>query len=99
MNYPDELVEVIVEAYKASPSLDTVKALAKEHNKSQRSLVAKLSSLGVYQTANKEVKEPAITKAQIVATIETKLSIKTTTLIKAGKQDLIKIQEALADDS
>jgi hypothetical protein len=49
MKYTPELLAILVTAYKAAPGLDTVNALAKEHDLPPRSIISKLSSLGIYK--------------------------------------------------
>lgn len=49
MKYTKEIIDYITETYKAKPDLETVKALAKEYEVSERSIIAKLSSLGCYK--------------------------------------------------
>ena len=46
-NYTAEQVDAMVAEYTSNPSKDTVSALAKELNKSTRSIVAKLVREGV----------------------------------------------------
>ena len=48
VNYTAEQTTALVEAYKANPSEDTVKAFAEQFGKSVRSIVAKLSRENVY---------------------------------------------------
>ena len=48
VNYTDAQVERLQEVYTANPNKSTVEALAKEFGKTTRSIVAKLSRLGIY---------------------------------------------------
>ena len=48
-NYTDEMVEHMVAAYEDTPTLATVDALVAEFGKPKRSIISKLSSLGVYK--------------------------------------------------
>lgn len=49
MKYTPEITTKIAAAYKEKPDLETVAALAAEYNVPDRSIIAKLSSLGIYQ--------------------------------------------------
>lgn len=46
--YTPDVIKMITERYKSEPTQDTVKALAKELGVSDRSVIAKLSSLEIY---------------------------------------------------
>ena len=50
-NYSEEQVEYMVEKYNLTPSRETVEDLAKELNKSPKSIIGKLAREGVYQKA------------------------------------------------
>lgn len=49
MTYTDAVLAQIIETYKNSPSLETVDSLAKSLNIPRRSIISKLSLLGLYQ--------------------------------------------------
>jgi len=89
-NYTEEMVDAMVADYQDSPSKDTVAKLAKEFNKSTRSIVAKLVREGVYVAAPRVTKTgaPVIRKAELVAQIQEVLGVEFSTLEKASKQDL-----------
>ena len=92
-NYTSEQVELMIEAYSANPTRDTVDDLAKTLDKSVKSIIGKLSRGGVYQKAVYKTKtgEIPVTKAQLVIDIATLLEIdssKITGLEKAPKQDI-----------
>ena len=59
-NYTDEMVEHMVAAYEDMPTLATVEDLVIEFGKPKRSIISKLSSLGVYK-AQKRSKKPTRT--------------------------------------
>ena len=92
VNYTDEMVEHMVASYEDAPTLATVEALVKEFNKPKRSIISKLSSLGVYkaQARSGSTKQgtPVVRKAELVAAIESKLNTQLPTLAKASKADL-----------
>ncbi len=97
MSYTPEETASIVEEYNANPSRETVEAIAARIAKSPRSVIAKLAATGVYQTPERTTKtgEPIIKKEQMVEDIERFLLIEVPTLVKAGKQDLSKLAEAI----
>ena len=92
-NYTSEQVELMIEAYSANPTRDTVDELAKTLNKSVKSIIGKLSREGVYQKAVYKTKtgEIPVTKAQLVIDIATLLEIDSNKIMgleKAPKQDI-----------
>lgn len=99
MSYTDEQTEEIVAEYFANPSRETVDAIAARIDKSVRSVIAKLSSAGVYQTPQRTTKtgDPIEKKEEYVTQICTALGIDAPTLAKTGKQDLKKLRDAIQD--
>jgi predicted nucleotide-binding protein (sugar kinase/HSP70/actin superfamily) len=89
-NYTEEMVDAMVADYQDSPSKDTVAKLAKEFNKSTRSIVAKLVREGVYVAAPRVTKAgaPVVRKSELVAQVQELLGVEMPTLEKASKQDL-----------
>ena len=91
-NYTDEMVEHMVAAYEDAPSLTTVEDLVIEFGKPKRSIISKLSSLGVYKAQPRNTTkqgEPVVRKADIADAIQEKLGTsKLDTLIKMSKSDL-----------
>lgn len=49
MSYTDEELKQIVKRYTESPNLETVAILANEFNKPERSIISKLSAMGIYK--------------------------------------------------
>jgi hypothetical protein len=96
-NYTDEMVSQMVETYEASPTRDTVEQLAEDLGKTTRSIIAKLSREGVYKAQPRTTKsgEPVVSKQQYVDAITAHFDIEMPTLVKAGKQDLQKLAQAL----
>ena len=92
-NYTDEMVEAMVAAYEDTPTLATVDALVAEFDKPKRSIISKLSSLGVYKAQPRKVTktgEPTITKAEIANSIQAKLGTEhLSSLVKMSKNDLM----------
>lgn len=67
VNYSPEQTELMVAEYTAAPTEETVKALAEKLGKSVRSVVAKLSREGVYQSKAKAEGKRAMLKTEMVA--------------------------------
>ena len=97
-NYTDEMVNAMTEAYTANPTRDTVDALADKFGKTTRSIIAKLSREGVYVAQPRTTKsgEPVVSKSELVATINELFGIEMPTLVKAGKQDLQRLVDAIS---
>lgn len=97
-NYTDEMVAQMTEQYSANPTRETVDELAQTFGKTTRSIIAKLSREGVYVAQPRTTKsgEPVVAKAELVAQIEEHFGIELTTLVKAGKQDLQRLVDAIA---
>ena len=96
-NYTDEMVEAMVAAYEDAPTLDTVEALVAQFDKPKRSIISKLSSLGVYQAQPRNTTKqgtPVVRKSELVAQIQYSFGTnQLDSLVKASKADL----EALAE--
>ncbi len=99
MSYTEELAAEIVAEYVANPCRETVDAIAERIDKSVRSVIAKLSSAGVYQTPQRTTKtgEAIEKKEDMVVQVCTWLGIEAPTLAKTGKQDLKKIRDAMQE--
>ena len=97
-NYTDEMVNAMTEQYVANPTRETVDSLANEFGKTTRSIIAKLSREGVYVAQPRTTKsgEPVISKSELVATINEHFGIEMPTLVKAGKQDLQRLVDAIS---
>ena len=97
-NYTDEMVSQMTEAYSANPSRETVDELAQTFGKTTRSIIAKLSREGVYIAQPRTTKsgEPVVAKAELVSQIEAHFGIELPTLVKAGKQDLQRLVDTIA---
>ena len=96
-NYTDEMVEHMVAVYEDTPTLATVDALVAEFGKPKRSIISKLSSLGVYKAQPRNTTkqgEPVVRQSERVAQILASLGTnQLDSLAKASKADL----EALAE--
>jgi len=96
-NYPQEVIDSMVSAYEANPTRATVNQLALDFDKTERSVIAKLSALGVYVAQAKPTKRPPqVRKADLVAKIEAELNVEFQSLSKAGFGDLEKLLAAIS---
>ena len=89
-NYTDEMVARMEEVYSANPTRATAEALAEEMDKPVRSVIAKLSNMGIYKAQARVTKSgvPVVRKEEIVAQIQATVGVEVPTLAKATKQDL-----------
>ena len=89
-NYSEKDVSMMISAYEANPTRDTVDMLAEKLGKNARSVIAKLSREGVYKAQPRVTKagEPVVLKGELVARIETALGITIPSIVKATKADL-----------
>ena len=91
-NYTDEMVEHMVAAYEDMPTLATVEDLVIEFGKPKRSIISKLSSLGVYKAQPRNTTKtgkPVVRKADIANAIQGALGEQLPTLVKMSKADLV----------
>ena len=77
VNYTQEQVDHMVEAYKENPDRATVDMLAEDLNKSVKSIIGKLSREGVYEKTVYKTKtgEDPITKKELVVELAELLGI------------------------
>ena len=96
-NYTDEQVTDMKARYAKSPIRDTVNAIALDFGKTERSIIAKLSNLKVYVAPKRTTKSgaPIVKKETLVAGISARLEVDMPSLVKANKQDLEKLTQAL----
>ena len=93
VNYTEEQVKHMVEAYQAKPDRSTVDALADELNKSLKSIIGKLSREGVYKKTVYKTKtgEDPVTKKELVEELAGILDISADSIVgleKSPKADL-----------
>lgn len=55
--YTQQTIDYITQTYKTNPSLETVRKLSNELNIPERSIITKLSILGVYQRKQYQTKQ------------------------------------------
>ena len=96
-NYSDAQITIITDEYALEPTRETVDALAERLNKTPRSIIAKLSALGVYQKAERVTKrgEPVIMKAELVEKVQNAIGRELPSLNKMTKVDLQFMIDAL----
>ena len=96
-NYSDADITILTDEYAVEPTRETVDALAERLNKTPRSIIAKLSALGVYQKTARVTKrgEPVIMKAELVAKVQNAIGRELPSLNKMTKVDLQFMIEAL----
>jgi hypothetical protein len=99
MSYTEQLTQLIIDEYTADPSRSTVDRLAEEHGKSVRSIIAKLSSAGVYKAPTRVSKsgEPIVRKEDLANEIGDWFGIEVPSLAKAGKLELLQLYKALSN--
>jgi len=100
VNYTQEQVDLMIEAYTKSPSRETVENLAEDLDKSIKSIIGKLSREGVYKKTVYKTKtgEDPETKKEIVLKLAEKLDIDyqaVAGLEKAPKSALKILREAI----
>jgi hypothetical protein len=99
--YTPEETQYLIERYNSAPSRETVRLLAEEMKKTEKSVIGKLSREGVYQREtykNKRGEDP-VTKLEIVSDIATVLGLeseKLEGLDKAPKNVLALLYTTLA---
>jgi hypothetical protein len=101
-NYTEEQVQTMVAWYTAEPTRDTVDTIAKEMDKSIKSVIGKLSREGVYQKQVYKTKtgEVPMTKADIIGNLAEVLGIDSNKIMgleKAPKQDIKYIYEVISE--
>lgn len=98
-NYTVEMIDTMTAQYLAAPVRATVDAIALDFEKSPRSVISKLSALGIYQKAEVNVTKtgaPVIRKEEYVAQIQTALGQEFASLDKMTKTDLERLVKVLA---
>lgn len=97
-NYTDEMVARISDAYSAAPTRETVDALAAELDRPVRSIISKLSALGIYRKQEQVTKsgKPIVRKEEYVAQIQAALGNEFPSMEKMTKADLARLVKVLA---
>lgn len=99
MTYTPELSAEIVNEYKLDPTRENAEAIARRIGKPTRSVIAKLSSEGVYVTPERTTKtgEPIVKKEELVKEIGGWLGIDVPTLAKTSKLELKALHAAIKE--
>ena len=102
-NYTEEQVEAMIAWYTAEPTRETVEIIAKEMDKSVKSVIGKLSREGVYKKAEylSKTGQRPVTKKQMVNMIAQNLvgdSNKLMGLEKAPKADLKYLLDLISEE-
>ena len=87
----------MTEQYVANTTRETLDSLANEFGKHKK-YYCKLSREGVYVAQPRTTKtgEPVVAKAELVSVISEHFGIELPTLVKAGKQDLQRLVDAIS---
>jgi len=96
-NYPNEVVDALTARYLANPVRETVNAIAADIGRSERSVISKLSHMGLYVAPPRTTKSgaPIVRKSELVARIAAHLELDVPSLEKANKSDLALAADAL----
>jgi len=97
-NYTEEMIASMLDQYEGSPVRATVDQIASQFNKTPRSIIAKLSALGVYQKPVAVTKrgEPIVKKEVYIAKIQAALNTELTSFEKMTKADLEVLAELVS---
>ena len=100
MNYTEDQTKHIIAEYKEKPNRETVESLAKELDKSVKSIIGKLSREGVYRREIYKTKsgDLPVTKVEIVSNIADSLGLEVENLFgleKTPKATLKILEEAI----
>jgi hypothetical protein len=98
-NYTEAQEVEMREKYTAASNRETVDLLADAYGKSPRSIIAKLSNMGIYIAPARTTKagKPIVKKETLVAEICSILLVDAPSLAKANKQDLEKVVEVVRE--
>ena len=102
VNYTEQQVEQMIEAYTKQPTRETVENLAEDLDKSIKSIIGKLSREGVYRKTVYKTKtgEDPETKKEIVVDLSTKLGIEYQTVagLEKSPKTALKILRSAIDE-
>ena len=89
-NYTKEMEASMMAEYKMNPTRATVKVIAEDLKKTEKSVIAKLVTLKVYVKATPKAKSNKIVvrKSELVAKINAHFNLEMPSLVKATKTDL-----------
>ena len=97
MEYTDEKTAYLKKEYEADPSRATVDRLAEEYGVSFRSIIGKLTSMGIYQKPQRLNKAgmPVELKKDLSKEIGDMFGLELPSLVKAEREDLQMLRDAL----
>ena len=97
MEYTDEKTAYLKKEYEADPSRATVDRLAEEYGVSFRSIIGKLTSMGIYQKPQRLNKAgmPVELKKDLSKEIGDMFGLELPSLVKAEREDLRMLRDAL----
>ena len=103
MNYTNDQTEYMVEQYKNKPSRFTVDRLAKELDKSPKSIIGKLSREGVYRRSVYKTKtgETPVTKTELVEELAYAFELNPAVLagLEKAPKNVLKVLKGVATGS
>jgi hypothetical protein len=96
-NYPTDTITKMTLIMQGGDTItsDKIDQIMTMTGKSKRSVVAKLSQMGLYKAVPRVKVGKKITKAQVVAQINAKTGVTTASLVKATMTDLQALLKAL----
>lgn len=96
-NYSQEVIDNMVAEYTANPTRETVDAISARIGKPVRSVISKLSAIGVYQKAEKAAKkaEPIIKKEVYIEQLNARLGVELPSIGNMTKVDIQRLIEFL----
>ena len=97
MEYTEEKTEYLRREYETDPSRATVDRLAEEYGVSFRSIIGKLTSMGIYQKPQRLNKAgmPVELKKDLSKEIGDMFGLELPSLVKAEREDLRMLRDAL----
>jgi hypothetical protein len=92
------MINQMTTAYEAAPTRETVDALSESLNKPVRSVISKLSALGIYQRQERVAKtgKPIVKKEVFVAEVQERLGAEFPSMEKMTKADLERLVSVLS---
>ena len=103
MNYTQDQTEYMVEQYQKKPSRVTVDRLAKELDKSPKSIIGKLSREGVYRRSVYKTKtgETPVTKTELVEEVAYAFDLNPAVLagLEKAPKNVLKVLKTVATGS
>jgi hypothetical protein len=98
-NYTEKMEQEMERRYLAAPTRETADQIAKDFGKAERSVISKLSNMGIYIVPKRTTKAgtPIVKKSELVNSIGALLEVEVPSLEKSNKQDLVKLLAAVEE--